>query len=177
MNRTAVALALGALVLIGLSAYLLADAHSGEAARVEVIGCQHVGKGGTSCTGVLPVGDVAMRLVPVPKASWTDVGHQVDLDDDGHTVPVTVAECHDADGSLTCTGVSPPSPTPLGTIEVRGASFGEIGRILGVRIHRGDSPYARATGDRTPYVYLAFGCVMAVCVPAAAGRHPRRWSR
>jgi hypothetical protein len=144
--------------------------------------CHSAGKT-QNCTGLWPPGTPPEQLISTAHESWTstnDIGHDIDVVQDGHTVRVTVVECH-ADGELadgqaafTCIGVSPPSAAPLQTIEVQGAGPSDVGHDIDVHVH--ESRAGRyLTADKAPLPYIIFGsgCVAAVCAVIAIVRRLR----
>jgi hypothetical protein len=151
--------------------------HSGDPARIEVVECQTAGKS-VNCIALWPPGGAPEQIIPIADGRWTDVGHDIDVVHDGHSVRVTVVECHVDDEALDCTGVSPPSAAPLKMIRVEGANLGDVGHYIDVHVHvhQGRATSVTADEDQTPYVMVATGCVMAVLAVIAIVRrlrHPR----
>jgi hypothetical protein len=169
---TIVGASLSALVLGTAGAWMSWDYHSGDPARIEVVECQAAGKS-VNCTALWPPGGAPEQIVPIASGKWTDVGHDMDVVQDGHSVRVTVVECHVDDESLDCTGVSPPSAAPLKTIRVEGADLSDVGHDIDVHVHHGRVTSVTADEDKTPYLMLATGCVAAVFAVIAIVRRLR----
>jgi hypothetical protein len=159
---TIAGLFLCALTLIAFGVLMLSLGQSGTPARIRVVECQLIGKS-TSCKALWPPPDLAPQgIVPIANADWRYNGQTVDVVRDGRTVRVTVVECHVHYSAIDCTGVSPPSITPLQTIDVQGADGGDVGHDIDAHLHQ--NPYLRATADDnpTPYLMLTFGGGAAV---------------
>lgn len=179
--RTIVGLSLSALLFIPLGAWWLSRQHSGAVARVEVAQC--TGGKLSKCTGLWPPSAQPEQIISVVHESWTstnDVGHDINVVQDGRTTRVTIVQCHsdgelaDGEAAFTCTGVSPPSHAPLQAIEVKGATQSDVGHNIDVHVH--ESPAGRyLTADKDPVPYLMFGsgCVAAVCAVVATVRRLR----
>jgi uncharacterized coiled-coil protein SlyX len=178
---TIVGLSLGALLCIPLGAWWLSSQHSGAAARVEVAQCT-AGKP-QHCTGLWPPSAQPEQMISIAHESWTstnDIGHDIDVVQDGRTVRVTVVQCHsdgelaDGQAAFTCTGVSPPSHAPLQAIDVKGASQSDVGHVIDVHVHESRAGrYLSADNDPVPYLIFGSGCVAAVCAVIAIVRRFR----
>ena len=150
--------------------------HSGVASRATVVECQQAGKS-VNCAALWPPSSTPEKLVPYDGGKWTDVGHDIDVVQDGRSVRVTVVECHVTGESLGCTGVSPPSTTPLQTVPVQGAEWGDVGHDIDVHLHSsqaGGGQSLSADNDHTPYYMLAAGCGVLVWAAVSAVRRRRK---
>jgi hypothetical protein len=170
-----VGFSLSSLVLVTAGAWMVWFQHSGVSARVEVVECLSAGKS-VNCTGLWPPGGAPEQIIPIADGKWTDVGRDIDVVQDGHSVRVTVVECHSEDESLGCSGVSPPSAVPLKTIRVEGADYSDVGHDVDVHVHQGRVTSVTVDKDFMPYVMCATGCAAAVFAVIAVARrlkHPR----
>jgi hypothetical protein len=171
-----VGLTLCALVLISGGAFMWWHTHSGVPSRATIVECQQAGKS-VNCTALWPPSSTPEELIPYDGGKWTDVGHDIDVIQDGRSVRVTVVECHVAGESLGCTGVSPPSTTPLQTVPVQGADWGDVGHDIDVHVHNGQSVNRRsfsADKDHTGVAMLAAGCGALVWATVSALRRRRK---